>query len=59
MNRYEIRYYPIDRRWWGYLISRNGQPLQGAEMPTRRAAVKDAQLALQKLQRSEQQLVAA
>ena len=59
MNRYEVRYYSIDRRWTGYLIYRNGQPLQGAEMPTRRAAVKDAQRELQKLQRAEEQSLAA
>ena len=59
MNRYEIRYYRLEGGWTGYLIYRNGQPLQGAELPTQRAAVKDAHCEIQKLQRSEQQTFAA
>jgi hypothetical protein len=58
MNRYEVRYRP-DGKWWNYTIYRNGQPLQGDILRTRRAAVKQAQIELQKLQRAEQQPLAA
>lgn len=58
MNRYEIRYHQ-DCGWYGYIIYRNGQPIQGGELRTSRAAIKDAQLAIQKLQRAEQQPLAA
>jgi len=53
MNRYEIRYHQ-DSGWCGYTIYLNGQPFKGDILRTRRAAVKQAQIELQKLQRSEQ-----
>lgn len=58
MIRYEIRYLQ-DGKWWGYTIYRNGQPFKGDILRTRRAAVKQAQIELQKLQRAEQQPLAA
>jgi len=57
MNRYEIRYYQ-DAGWCGYTIYLNGQPFKGDILRTRRAAVKQAQIELQKLQRNEQPLAA-
>lgn len=58
MIRYEIRYLQ-DGKWLGYTIYRNGQPLQGGIVRTKSAAVKQAQIELQKLQRAEQQPLAA
>ena len=58
MNRYEIRYHQ-DGGWCGYVIYCNGQPFKGDTLRTRRAAVKQAQIELQKLQRAEQQSLAA
>lgn len=58
MNRYEIRYYQ-DGGWVSYVIYRNGQPVKGGELRTRRAAVQDAQRELNKLQRAEEQPLAA
>ena len=58
MNRYEIRYHQ-DGGYVGYVIYRNGKPFQGAELANRRAATKDAQRELQKLQRAEEQSLAA
>jgi len=58
MNRYEIRYHQ-DCGWYGYVIYCNGQPFKGDTLRTHRAAVKQARIELQKLQRSEQQPLAA
>lgn len=58
MDKYEIRYHQ-DGGYVGYVIYRNGKPFQGAELANRRDAIKDAQRELQKLQRSEQQPLAA
>jgi len=58
MNRYEIRYHQ-DSGWCGYTIYLNGQPFKGDILRTRSAAIKDAQRELQKLQRAEQQPLAA
>lgn len=58
MNKYEVRYQE-NGGWVSYIIYRNGQPIQGGELRTIRAAIKDAQLAMQKLQRAEQQPLAA
>jgi len=58
MNRYEVRY-QVNGGWVGYVIYRNGQPIKGGELRTRRAATKDAQRELQKLQRAEEQPLAA
>lgn len=51
--KYEVRYH-TDGGWISYVIYRNGQPVKGGELRTRRAAVQDAHRELQKLQRSEQ-----
>lgn len=58
MNKYEVRYQE-NGGWVSYIIYRNGQPIQGGELRTSRAAIKDAQRELQKLQRAEQQPLAA
>ena len=58
MNKYEVRYQE-NGGWVSYIIYRNGQPIQGGELRTSRAAIKDAQLAIQKLQCAEQQPLAA
>lgn len=58
MNRYEIQCRKDDQ-WFSYTIYRNGQPYQGGIMRTKRAAMKQARIELQKLQRSEQQPLAA
>jgi len=57
MNKYEIRYYQ-DGKWWGYTIVCNGMMRKGGIVRTRAAAVKQADLELKKLQRSEQTLAA-
>jgi len=57
-NRYEVRYRQ-DSGWCEYTIYCNGQPVKGGELRTRSAAIKDAQRELQKLQRAEQQPLAA
>jgi len=58
MNKYDIRYHQ-DGGWCGYVIYLNGQPFRGDTLLTKRAAVKQAQIELEKLQRAEQQPLAA
>ncbi len=58
MNKYEIRY-QTSSGWVSYVIYRNGKPIKGGELRTSRAAIKDAQRELEKLQRAEQQPLAA
>lgn len=58
MNKYEVRY-QTSSGWVSYVIYRNGQPFKGDIMRTRRAAVQQAQIEIQKLQRAEQQPLAA
>ena len=52
MNKYEIQCRKDDK-WFSYTIYRNGQPFQGGIMRTKSAAMKQAELELKKLQRSE------
>lgn len=58
MNKYEVRY-QTNGGWVSYVIYRNGQPVKGGELRTSRAAIRDAQRELEKLQRAEQQPLAA
>lgn len=57
MNRYEIKYH-TDGKWHGYTVMRNGRPVMSDLLRSRAAAVKQAQVEIKKLQRSEQSLAA-
>lgn len=58
MNKYDIKYY-TDGKWHGYTVMRNGRPVLSDLLRTRAAAIKQAQLEIQKLQRADQQPIAA
>lgn len=57
MNRYEVRYHQSPGSV-GYVIYRDSSPLIGGEHKTRRAAMREAELELKKLQRSESAIAA-
>lgn len=58
MNNYEIKYH-TDGKWHGYTVFRNGRPVMSDLLRTRAAAVRQAQIEIQKLQRADSQPLAA
>ena len=56
-HEYEIKY-STDGKWHGYTILHDGRPVRSDLMRSRAAAIRQAQIEIQKLQRSEQSLAA-